>query len=830
MLAALLAALTLPGSAWAGGPAGPTFNRDVRPILAARCLACHGADSNKRAADLRLDDRASAVERVGAIVPGKALASPLIERVLSTDPDEQMPPPASKKGRLTAAEVDVLRRWIDAGAVFEPHWSYVKPVRPPLPPEAISDARSNPIDALVTAAHRQRKLNQQPAADRRTLIRRLSFDLRGLPPAPAEVDAFVADRQPDAYQRLVDRCLAAPQYGERMAQYWLDVVRYADTCGYHSDNERNVWMYRDYVIRAFNQNKPFDQFTREQLAGDLLPKPTDEQRIASGYNRLLQTTEEGGAQPKEYTAKFAADRVRNTATAWMGVTMGCAQCHDHKYDPLTTGDFYRFAAFFADVKELPVGRQPVTGFPTPEQAAAMTRLRAEMAPLEKELERDRPKFEAALQAWEKRLKASPPPVEKAKLPKPIAEILAVDPSRRNAEQKQQLAIHFRGVAPEWAALHARLAPLERRREAMGHEIPSTLITETVPPRETRILPRGNWMDDSGPIVAPAIPAAFGKLPDRGQRLTRLDLANWLVSADNPLVARTFVNRLWMLLFGQALARTTDDLGTQGALPSHPELLDWLAVEFRDRGWDVKHIVRLIVTSNTYRQSSAAPAELMRTDPANELLARQGSFRIDAEMVRDLALSASGLLSARIGGPSNKPYQPDGYWEFLNFPKRQWKADSGPDQYRRGLYTFWQRTLLHPSLLAFDACTREESTAQRARSNTPLQSLALLNDPTYVEACRVLAVRAVDAGGSEAARLAFVFRSLLQRAPSGPESRMLLDLYRGHLDQYRADRKAAEALMHVGLAPLPAETRLAETAAWASVARVVLNLHETITRD
>jgi hypothetical protein len=830
MLAALSAA-TLLFVVRAGAAGRPTFNRDVRPILAAHCLACHGTDAHKREANLRLDERASAVDQVQAIVVGKAADSPLIERVLSEDPGEQMPPPKSKKGRLTAAEIDVLRRWIDAGAVFEPHWAYVKPVRPPVPP--VRDARwsHNPIDAFVAAGHDAQHLRPQPEADRRTLIRRLSFDLRGLPPTPAEVDAFLADRRRDAYEQLVDRLLAAPQYGERMAQYWLDVVRYADTCGYHSDNERHVWMYRDYVIRAFNENRPFDQFTREQLAGDLLPKPSGAQRIASGYNRLLQTTEEGGAQPKEYTAKFAADRVRNTATAWLGVTLGCAQCHDHKYDPFSTRDFYRFSAFFADIKELPVGRQPATGFPTPAQAAAMARLQAEMAPLEQSLERDRPKFEAALAAWEKRLKASPPPPEKAKLPKEIAEILAAEPSRRNADQKRQLGRYFRGIAPEWAAIDAKLAPLEKRKAALEMEVPSTLLTEAVAPRETRILPRGNWMDDSGPVVTPAIPAVFGTIEAGGRRLTRRDLAEWLVAPDNPLVARAFVNRLWMLLFGQALARPTDELGTQGALPTHPELLDWLAVEFRQSGWDIKHMVRLIVRSETYRQSSSARPDLVQADPTNQYLARQGSFRVDAEAVRDLALAASGLLSPRIGGPSTKPYQPAGYWDFLNFPKRQWVADVGPDQYRRGLYTFWQRTLLHPSLLAFDACTREESTAERARSNTPLQSLALLNDPTYVEAARVLAARAVREGGPEVAgRLAFLFRALLQREPSPAESRLLVDLYRSHLEQYRADRKSAEALMHVGQTPPPADAMRAETAAWTSVARAVLNLHETITRD
>lgn len=827
---ALLAAwLALLSSANVAGAEAPVrFNRDIRPILAANCFTCHGMDAEKRAADLRLDDRAWAVERSEAIVPGKPLDSPLWERIVSSDPEERMPPPAAKKAPLTPVEMALIRRWIEAGAPYEPHWAYVKPKRPPLPNAADAGWGRNPIDRFVAAGYAEQGLKPVADAEARTLVRRVWLDLLGLPPRPADVDAYLADPSPEAYRRLVDRLLATPQHAERMTSYWLDVARYADTCGYHSDNERNVWMYRDYVISAFRQNMPFDRFTAEQLAGDLLPEATDEQRVASGYNRLLQTTEEGGAQAKEYTAKFAADRVRNTATAWLGQTFGCAQCHDHKYDPLTIRDFYSFAAFFADVGEVAIKRQIETPFPSPDQAAALARLKAEMAPFEKQLDAASEELDAAQAAWEAELAKDTG--RKKGLPKDVAAALRVPRENRSGPQKKVAAAYFRAQAAQTAAIRAQLDPLQRRLEELEKQIPRTLMTEAVEPRVTRILPRGNWMDDSGPIVGPAIPAAFGALNVPG-RATRLDLARWLTSPDNPLVARVFVNRLWKILFGQGIVSTLEDYGTQGALATHPDLLDWLAVEFVESGWDVRHMIRLMVTSRTYRLSSAATPELTRRDPANHWLARQGRFRIDAEMIRDSALSASGLLSPKVGGPSVKPYQPAGYWEFLNFPKREWVADRGENQYRRGLYTFWQRTLLHPSMMAFDACSREESCPDRPRSNTPLQALALLNDPTYVEAARVLAVRIVREGGeTDAERLAFAFRQIVQRSPSAAEAQRLTRLYEHHKSQFAADAAAANALVHVGDTPPPTDVPAAPLAAWTSVARVLLNLHETITRE
>jgi predicted methyltransferase len=764
------------------------YSRDIRPILAESCFTCHGADATQRKADLRLDLRQVAVKE--AIVPGKAAESPLVERITSNDRDEQMPPPASKKPRLPPAAVAKIRQWIDEGAKYESHWAYTPPTRPPLPklPEnyAANWAR-NPIDHFIATGHAQQNLRPSPDAAPRALLRRLRFDLTGLPPSPEEADAFAADSSVGAYERTIDRLLALPQFGERMALYWLDVVRYADSGGYHSDNERSVWLFRDYVIQAFNDNKPFDRFTEEQLAGDLLPAATRQQKIASGYNRLLQTTEEGGAQAKEYTAKYAADRVRNTAAAWLGTTMACCQCHDHKYDPFTIKDFYSLGAFFADVREEPISRQVQTPMPSLEQETKLKQLDAEIAAAEKEL-------------------AAKPAEHKADKTPPAAH--AADPAAKK-----------------------RLDDLKRQKAQLQAEIPTTLITEAVSPRTMRILPRGNWQDDSGSAVEPAIPESLGKIDAKGRRATRLDLAHWIVSRDNPLVARVLVNRLWKILFGQGLVRTCDDLGTQGALPSHPELLDWLAVELIDSGWNMKHAMKLVVMSRTYQQSSRGSTELDRRDPTNRWIARQGRFRFDAETVRDNALAVSGLLSPRIGGPTAKPYQPAGYWDFLNFPQRQWQDDHGENQYRRGLYTFWQRTFLHPSLLAFDASTREECTVERPRSNTPLQALALLNDPTYVEASKVFAGRIVREGGhTDAERLRYAYRRAVQREPTAAEADLLARFYHQHLAQYQADQAAAVALLKVGDAKAAEGVPPAELAAWTSVARTILNLHETITRD
>jgi hypothetical protein len=1014
--------LALTAAAPPDGGKGPRveFNRDVRPILSEACFQCHGPDKAKRKGGLRLDTREGALAGSDAgggpvIVPGKPDESEVVARITSDDPDEQMPPPDSGKS-LTPGQVALIQRWLAQGAEYQGHWAYLPPRRPAVPdvPASASSPAGfvrNEVDCFILAALAGKGLRPSPEADRVTLIRRLSVDLRGLPPTPAEVVAFVNDPSPGAYERLVDRMLASPQYGERMATFWLDLVRYADTTGYHGDNHRDVALYRDYVIDAFNRNVPFDRFTVEQLAGDLLPGAGDAERIASGYNKLLMTTQEGGAQAKEYLAKYAADRVRNASTVWLGATLGCAECHDHKYDPFTTRDFYRFAAFFADIREVAVGPQEAVKVPTPEQSARLKTLEGEAARLRAVLDTTTPALAAAQSAWEAspgarrpewtvfrpeataseagatlsvlgdgsvlasgkspdrdtysltlkightrltalRLEVMPDgklpalgpgraengnfvlgefsvkaagkpvavahvtathaqagfdaagaadgkpetgwaildragrpnavvfelkedvgcgtdcrcepcagtaltvtltfpygsrhtlgrfrlsgtdaarPVRAEAIPDAVAAALDTPAGARTDQQRRALASYYRSIAPELEPTRARLAEVSKAKADVEVVMPKMLVSRSGPPRVMRILPRGNWLDESGPVVTPAVPSFLSARAEQdGPRASRLDLARWVVAPDNPLTARVFVNRVWARAFGQGLVATLDDFGAQGAWPTHPELLDWLATGFGEGGWDVKSLVRLLVTSGTYRQSSRASDGLRQRDPYNQWFARQGRFRVDAEVVRDAALAVSGLLDTRVGGLPAKPYQPAGYWAHLNFPKREYQPDHGPGLYRRGLYTYWCRTFLHPSLLAFDAPTREECAVQRPRSNTPLQALVLLNDPTYVEAARALAERTLREGGDGLApRVAWVYRTVLSRGPRPDEVDVVSSLYGKHLAEYRSDRPAAVSLIQTGERPVPADLDPAELAAWTSVARVVLNLHEAVTRN
>lgn len=991
------------------------FARDIKPILAGKCFACHGPDESHREAELRLDTREGALE-VGAFTPGKAETSELIARVTSSDPEKQMPPASSKKPSLSEDEVKLLKRWIDAGAKYDLHWSYIPPVKT-VPPAITDSAHAawarNPIDQFVLAAQLERGLKPATDADKRTLIRRLSLDLTGLPPTAAEVEAFVADNSADAYAKLVDRLFQSPHYGERMAMFWLDLVRFADTGGYHSDNHRDVSPYRDWVIQSFRDNKRFDEFTIEQLAGDLLPGGTNDQKIASGYNRLLMTTEEGGAQAKEYTAKYVADRVRNASSVWMGATLGCAECHNHKFDPYTAKDFYAFGAFFADIQEKAVGRQDQVSVPTVAQQKQIEAFDAQLAALRQKLESPSAELDAAQAKWEAqaiaeiaaaqqgwqpikpekqesagkqtltvqddlsvlasgenpatdtytitlpaeaekitglrletlthdslankslsrgngnfvltevtvayigandpgekpvklksaeadfsqntypvanaidgknntgwavgghekavnhvaaftfaqpvagaaggklivrlahqsqfpqhnigRFRLSTTHVEKPSLTSPsgipveVATALAIAGDQRTPEQKTAIQKHFRSIAPETAAMRGELTTVEQQKKAITDRT-MTLISQAGSPRTVRVLPRGNWLDDTGEIMEPAVPTFLGKI-EAPQRATRLDLAKWLVHKDNPLVARVFVNRLWKLMYGHGLARNMEDFGMQGSYPTHPELLDWLAIEFRDSGWNVQHLLKLMALSRTYQQSSVSTVALREQDPANDWLARQDRYRIDGEFIRDNALAISGLLTDKVGGPSVKPYQPAGHWQFLNFPTRSYVHDKGEDLYRRGMYTYWQRSFLNPSLVAFDVPSREECTNERPRSNTPLQALALLNDPTYVEAARAFAARMVKEGGSEpGARIDFAFRTAVGRPATPGEVALLSKLYSKHVAEYSLDKASAAAVLTNGESKSPAEIDAAELAAWTSVARVILNLHEVVTRS
>jgi len=811
------------------------FNRDVRPILSDNCFFCHGNDAGHRKAKLRLDVRDEALLKE-AFVPGKPDESELVARLFTDEEDDLMPPPDSHK-KLTDTQKEILKRWVAQGAEYQQHWSYERPVKAAIP------AGTNGVDVLVQKRLAEKGLKPSPEADRRTLIRRLYMDLLGLPPKPAEVTAFVNDTAPDAYTKLVDQVLKSPHYGERMAIGWLDVVRFADTIGYHSDNPHIVWPYRDWVINSFNSNKPFDRFTIEQLAGDLVEGANQETRVGSAFNRLLLTTQEGGAQAKDYEQRMLTDRVRAVGAAWMGQTTGCAQCHDHKFVPFSQRDFFSLGAFFADIQEPILGSRGdgmVVG--TPEEEAQLAKLDGSLAESKKALAAVQPQIDAEQKAWEADVVAAK--VELAELKKEsgaseaalknaqqVRDLLKQAVEKRNAKQKQQVTDYFLATFDQFKAERDVLASAQKERDAFYGPLAKCLVTVSTPQKRTvRILPRGDWMNETGEEVKPALPHYLPQPKIEGRELTRLDLAQWLVTKDNPLTARTVVNRIWKQFFGTGLSKVLDDLGAQGETPPNPALLDWLACEFMDSGWDMRHLVRTIVTSATYRQTSLATPELIAADPYNRELARQSPFRLEAELVRDNALSIAGLLVPKIGGPSVKPYQPEGYWENLNFPTRIYPADTGESQYRRGIYTWWQRSFLHPSMVAFDAPSREECAAERNLSNIPQQALVLLNDPTYVEAARSFAAQILsECKGSTDERLAWAWQRALQRNPDAEESKTLTALVNERLAAYRADTRAAGELLKVGLAPVPDSLDTAELAAWTHVARVLLNLHETITR-
>lgn len=1016
-------------SAAARGVEPVSFNRDIRPIMSDTCFHCHGNDAGTREAGMRLDRREAAVAETDGgivpIVPGDPDASEIIRRIF--DEDDPMPPESAHKP-LTAEQKELFRRWVAEGAVYEPHWAYAPLVRPTLP---AGSAARHPVDAFLEAKLAEKGLTPAAEAPPQVLERRLALDLTGLPP-----DAVLPKDGPrPAGDALVDALLASPHFGERMAVWWLDIARYADTVGFHGDQNQRIFPYRDYVIDSFNANKRFDQFTREQLAGDLLPNPTTEQLVATGYNRLNMMTREGGAQPKEYLAKYGAERVRSVAAAWFGSTFGCAECHDHKFDPITARDFYELQAFFADMKQWGVyanygytpepeleGIDNDSPFPpeieveSPWLKRRLARVRAELdehlADTAARLAGDARAAEAQA-AWEAAVTPflashaagwlAPGPGEPriVKDGKPVADRAAVvtpmdsiaaDKTLGNGEAIEvtydatglpaiaavRLSLDLASIQPEAdekklgsaitlslevrdAAGKASRLPLrigdataKRPTHRGGAEVPGidrewrlpktaraddelaavwllekpvllaggerivakvtagpgvpvalafsplaalepldvaaaddlaalavprqarsareaarvttafvlstahdsaaaarahalaaeargmfggrvwTQVTRPVDtPLTVRLLPRGNWLDESGPVVLPAtpsfLPARLESTEER--RLTRLDLANWLVSHDNPITPRAVMNRLWALFFGTGLSAVVDDLGSQGELPTHPELLDWLACEFRDSGWDMKHMIRLIVTSDAYRRSSSLQPAALAVDPANRLLASQNPRRLEAEFVRDNALAIAGLVRLdEIGGPSMKPYQPPGYYAALQFPSRDYVADTDDRQWRRGVYTHWQRTFLHPMLANFDAPARDECAAARTVSNTPQQALTLLNDPIFVEAARVFAARllADRSAADDDARIRLACRLSLNREPREAELVSLADFLTVQRDAFRAAPADAEKSLAVGLAPRPTLDPI-EHAAWTQLARVLLNTQEVITR-
>jgi hypothetical protein len=1019
----------------AGAPAAPDdapgpkvdFNREVRPILSDSCFACHGPDETQRKAGLRLDTRDgafAALESGGrAIVPGDPDESELVFRVESDDRETVMPPPSSHKS-LAAEQKATLRRWVEQGAPWSEHWAFAAPARPAVPDLEGRPWVRTPIDAFLLARLDAEGLKPNAEADPETLIRRVTLDLTGLPPTPEEVDAFLTDRSPDAYEKLVDRLLRSPCYGEHMARYWLDAARYGDTHGLHLDNYREMWPYRDWVVRAFNANLPFDRFTIEQLAGDLLPNPTLDQRIASGFNRAHVTTSEGGSIEEEVYVRNVVDRVDTTGTVFLGLTIGCARCHDHKYDPVRARDYYALFAIFNSCDASPLDGNaarypPIVRVPSPEQATALAALRGEATllrgaideavahvPYDAAVDADEPEYVARgdrvwvddalptgaqpeggtpwtfaaapdhpvfsgqvsvrgesaefgqqvfLQArpltvgegdtlfayvfidptnppreimlqwhsddWEhraywgenlvgfgqdggpERRSMGPLPksaqwvrleveasavgiapgtkinglaftqhggrvywdkagvttympqegdayatlsawvrAQKARkldgLPADVQAAIKQERAKRSDAQARRLLAYFiehgyDGAEPTIGPLRRQLADVEARLKALDEQVPVTLVSEERPePRPAFILKRGDY-DKRGEPVARATPAFLPPLPP-GRAPDRLSFARWLVTPEQPLTARVAVNRFWQQLFGTGLVKTAEDFGAQGEPPSHPELLDWLAVEFRESGWDVKRLMKLLVMSSAYRQSAAATPESLAKDPGNRLLSRGPRFRLDAETLRDQALFVSGLLVETPGGPGVKPPQPAGLWEAVGFVGSNtatFQADTGREKvHRRSLYTFWKRTSPPPQLTTFDAPSREACTVRRERTNTPLQALLLLNEPQYVEAARALAERGLREGGSsDEDRLAYLFRIATAHRPDERERvelAALLDDARAH---YRANPDAAKALIGIGETKPDPALDPAELAAWTIVGNTLLNLDAVITK-
>ncbi|MFO0950026.1 MAG: DUF1553 domain-containing protein [Isosphaeraceae bacterium] len=859
------------------------YNRDVRPVLARHCFACHGQDPAHREAGLRLDRRDDAVKELKsgatAVVAGSPDDSELIARVTEADESLRMPPKKTGE-RLSAAEVDVLRRWIQQGATYAEHWALVKPNPGPLPTVKNTAWPRNGIDYWVLARLEQEGLKPGPEADRFTLLRRASLDLRGLPPTPQEVRRFAEDRSEDAYEKAVDRFLADSAYGERWARLWLDLARYADSAGYGSDPLRTIWRYRDWVIDAFNRNLPYDQFTVEQIAGDLLPNATLEQRMATAFHRNTMTNTEGGTDDEEFRSAAIRDRVDSTWQVWMGLTMGCAKCHSHKYDPLTNEEYYSFYAVFNQTADSDKpDESPVIPAPTAAEQEQTRRIDERVAALKAELDRTTPALEREQAAWESTLKggpvkwtvlgetpvktspktaivtlpigtgplslsyqvepvAKPPSVRLAFTTDPRALARSVEPAsalavvdtpadRRSPAQRDELARHFRTRAASLKPARDEIARLEKSRPK-----PATLPVMVELPkekrRESRVLIKSNFLNP-GAKVEPGVPASLPPLP-AGAEADRLTVARWLVSPENPLTARVAVNRYWAQLFGAGIVETEEDFGTQGELPSHPGLLDWLAVEYMRLGWDTKAILREMVTSATYRQSSHVTPEILKKDPRNRLLTRGPRFRLEAEMVRDQALALSGLLSRKVGGPSVFPPQPEGLWQAAFNGQRTWSTSQGEDRHRRGLYTFWRRTVPYPSMATFDAPSREICSVKRTRTNTPLQAFVTLNDPVYVEAAQALARRIAAEGGSDPeSRARYALTLVLARPAAEAQVASVLKLYQSERDHYAKDPAAAKALATEPLGPLPAGADAADLAAWTTVANILLNLDAVLTK-
>ncbi len=821
------------------------FAKDIRPILARHCSQCHNQETGKGGLVLADAKTAFAPTAAGApaILPGDAEASELIYRVETEDDLDRMPPTGAP---LSAEQVRMLRTWIDQGANWPdeatpPHWAYLPPERPPLPQVVHTAWPKNPIDHFVLARLEQEGLAPAPEADRARLARRVSLDLTGLPPTVEQVEAFLQDHRPDAYERLVDQFLASPQYGERWARPWLDLARFADSNGFQRDGFRDVWPYRDWVVQALNNDLPFDQFTIEQLAGDLLPNASADQKIATGFHRGPTVNVEAGVDQEENRVLGVVDRVNTTATVWLGSTLACAQCHDHKYDPFSEKDYYQLFAYFnqTEIETKFRGKDdtaaidfegPYMTVPLPPEERSRRRsLQQEQVTLAENCESMMESARPNLADWEAEILAD----ENAQnaLPKAIQAILKTPEADRNEDQQTQIAEHLlKHYDPSFREARQALTEVEKQLEAL--EPPRSLVmAELEKPRPTFVMKRGNFLDPGEP-VEPGVPEVLHPLPAEAPA-NRLGLALWLVDPANPLVGRVTVNRWWQEIFGQGVVPTPEDFGTQGDPPSHPDLLDWLAVEFVESGWSAKHIHKLIVTSATYQQSSRITPELLERDPQNTLLARGPRFRLPAETIRDNALAISGLLSLDLGGPPVYPPQPEGIWRVTGQVDNTYRTSQGSDRFRRGLYTIWRRSAPYPTFVAFDAPERSSCIVERGRTNTPLQALALLNDPAFAEMAAALAARVLLESPSEDldARIEYAFRLCLSRAPGSEEVEVLKTLYQREQERYQNDPAAVRDLLASKAQTLPKIKETQEDwAAWFSIASALLNLDETITKN
>lgn len=806
------------------------FNQDIRPILAENCFYCHGQDANKRQADLRLDDREAAIV-YGAIEPGDADASELIARIMSDDPDTLMPPPDSNR-QLSASEKDLLKQWIDQGAPFETHWAFVAPVRPTPPEVDDQEWPKGAIDRFVLAKLNAEGLSPSPQADRATLIRRLHADLTGLPPTLEEVDAFVSDPDPLAYERLVDRLLNSPHFGERFALPWLDAARYADSNGFQQDGDTWQWTWRDWVVRALNDDMPFDQFTIWQLAGDLLPNPTHDQLIATGFNRNHLLNGEGGAIAEEQRFNTLFDRVETTTTTWLGLTVACAQCHDHKYDPIKQLDYYRMLDAFNHVPESGVPDRfsarirlghPVLELPTEENRQRIAELESQIAHAEAT---QQPLWEIAFAAWKVGGSGGfqPPPAASADESSAQQVDAAAAALRKHFDEKVrgELKPQIPG-AVELDSLRSQLA------EYKADQIPRVMVMSDAKDRTTHVLDRGAYLSPLEPVTFDT-PEFLPPMPD-GAPANRLGLAQWLVSPEHPLTARVQANRIWQYFFGNGIVKTTEDFGIQSEYPVHRELLDWLAVEFRENGWSVKGLIRSIVTSATYRQSSRVTPELLERDAENRLFARASKFRMPSMVLRDWALASSGLLVDEIQGPPVYPYQPDQVWEALSITKERdftYPTSSGDDLYRRSLYTFWRRTVSPANM--FDASDRQTCRVRSATNNTPLHALTTLNDPTWIEASRMLAEQVMSQHTQLDRQLITAFRRVLARTPADAELQRLTQMHANQLNAYRDDEAAAKQLLSVGEKPRDVSFNAVEHAAMTATCLGIYNLDEALSRE